>query len=397
MRFRYLFHREDTDTSPSLPNVLLFTPPCISQAHGMGMTLLRIFADYPPEKLCNVFKVYQGEPSLRNYLWIHPEKGVAPRQAHRPLRVDAVRKELDRTGFVPDVLYAIGYDHLDMDIIVQLIRSYHLQLPTVQHFEDYYTRGKDDEMKRKLANMGLLLTEVWALNESLADEFEPVLARKIPLVNVFNCDIPTAIKTDHRPFSADFRAVMIGNVWTPDLLPELGEAWHWLGTRVNGLRPIEWYCHPAAIERIRKLNIPFEPHIRYGGFLPDDRLFATLRDADIFVVVFNREETPEKDYARYSLPSRITEPASVGLPIFFAGGTQTGAGRYITGTGIGVASTPANVDQFRADLATFVQDAHLRARCGAQARALAEREFDVQKVRQFYQERLQRLARGRRT
>ena len=119
--------------------------------------------------------------------------------------------------------------------------------------------------------------------------------------------VPAQYKTEHREFDTDFTALMVGNIWRPDLLEDLSQAWDWAGKELGELRPIEWLCHPRAVESLRGAGIDLGSHIRYIGYLPEAEFQEKLRDADMSIILLNREAHPETDYARFSLPSRISD------------------------------------------------------------------------------------------
>ena len=152
--------------------------------------------------------------------------------------------------------------------------------------------------------------------------------------------------------------------------------------------PIRWYCHPATIADLKARRIQIEPEIMYAGFVPITHFLQQLQQADLGIVLFNREVVPENDYARFSLPSRMTEMATVGLPIFCAAGPETETKRYIESKGIGVCSLLSDSQQFRLDLLNFVQDSHRRSLCGMNARQLAINEFDLASYQRWFYQKL---------
>jgi glycosyltransferase involved in cell wall biosynthesis len=399
-----------------LPNVIILTGTCVSMAHGTGSVLTRHFADYPQEKIFNIYGVQYGEPTFQKLCYVpHPPKsppaGLTRRYLKHVLRMRAreakrwltsapgyatarsIRACIDRTGFVPEVVYASVYDHHNLEILWQLLRAYQFRLPVIQHFHDYLSKGHDAEVKQKFRRLAPHLTEVWSLTSTMAEEFAPAIGRDIPLVGVFHTMLPSEYKQTHRAFDKDFSAVMLGNVWMPEVLNDLRAAWRWLGERVGGLPPIAWYGHDTSVERVEKSGVQFGPEIQYGGFLPHDELYRRLCNADIAIVPFNRQDEPESDYARFSLPSRITEFTSAGLPIFFAAGARTEPARLVDRSGIGMHTAPHDQDRLRERLLHFSQDRELRAACGARSRELAEQEYDLEKYRPFLYGTLCALAR----
>lgn len=406
---------------PKLPNIIVLTDVCISTAHGTGTTLLRHFAGYPAEKLLNIYWLTTGEPGFQNNvpvpikveqirtesiparLWRriikyiplsnHPSVQVSP-----PSRLDItmppIRPLIEQQGFKPDIIYANCFGLHGLTVLAQLIQEYEGKLPVIQHFHDYQRYTEQQQLEDLLRTLSPHLHDVWALTPALAEEMTRVISREVKIVNTFRGDVPAQYKNQHYEFSQEFRAVIMGNIWLPALAHDLCEAWQWIGEALGGIQPIQWFCHPESIAYVPKYGNGREvgPEIQYGGFFQGEALQEKLRQADISIIPFNREETPENDYARFSLPSRITETASAGLPMFVAAGSKTGTARYVTQHGIGVCAAPSNKEHFREALITFIKDQQLRAECGRRARTLAEQEFDIKKYRSWLYGKLSEFA-----
>ncbi|NJP04815.1 MAG: glycosyltransferase family 4 protein [Chloroflexaceae bacterium] len=302
----------------------------------------------------------------------------------RPVRLQHLRGYLESLGFEPDIVYSTACDYRSLETLQAILHMYDYRLPVIQHFYDYFGRGEDTATRQLLQQLSPSLTRVWSINQSMAEAFAPLIGTEIPVVGVFHCDVPASYKKHHRDLSADFTAVMLGNIWMPETFFDLQAAWRWLGDQIEGIRPITWYGHERSFQRIQKNQRPIDSSvIQYAGFLPANELEERLREADLAMVLFNREHEPESDYARFALPSRITELASAGLPVFFAAGDNTEPARLAKRAGIGVSAAPADPEHFRQTLLAFAGDTAHRAACGARSRQLAEQEYDISKYRPF--------------
>ena len=389
-----------------LPKVLVLTEDCISVAHGTGTSLLRHFTNYPEDKLFNVCWREVGEPAFRNTYAVESLRStilmrtsiflsrfIKEPERHRfVLPQGSIRKQVEQVGFVPDIIYACCISLYGMQILSHLMADYDGEVPVLPHFLDY-VRDRRGLVEATLKMVSPSMPEVWSLTQNIADEISNVLGRKVTVVRILQCEIPPSYKSIHHEFHSAFRAVMVGNCWPPSMLRDIQEAWRWVDVQLGGIPPIQWYCHPTTMTRAKEAGIQVGVEIQYGGFFLGDAFFQKLREADIAIIPFNRERVPESDYARFSLPSRITELASVGLPMFFAAGPQTETERYVRQSGIGLCGLLSNAEQFRQSLLSFVKDKELRTQCGINARQLAVDEFDIQKYQKFLYDKLSELAR----
>ncbi|NEO46636.1 MAG: glycosyltransferase [Moorea sp. SIO4A3] len=394
--------------SSRLPNVLVLTDCCISMNHGTGTSLLRHFSAYPENLGLNVYSFQGGEPAFQQYCRIRPKllpgllmkgvvkSGISQLNGFRnQLEIlsfqKSLRNKIEQSGFIPDIIYSTCYGFRGFIMLSKLASEYGSNMPIIQHFFDYQ-RHDNEAMSTLLKQLSPAITEVWSLTETMAEEVAEQMERPVELVRIFNCDLPETYKQTHRELTPDFKAVMVGNCWIPELLLDVRNAWHYLMEKISGLKPIRWYGHPATIAKLRKNKVQIEPEIEYVGFLPTHDFFRQLQKADMAIIPFNREAIPENDYARFSLPSRITEMASVGLPIFCAAGPQTEIQRYIESKNIGVCSLPSNIEQFQNDLFCFMQNKEQRAFFGMNARKLAIDEFDIRQYQAWFYKKLTAVA-----
>lgn len=408
---------EECMDGSDLPNVVILTDGPVSPSHGTGAILMRHFANYDSQRILNVYWLnddLHGEPTFRNSLhvdvWGSREPvatrvlrrvrsllsptGFLPNGGKPPSlrRVPSIRPRIERVGFLPDIIYATCFTVHSVRMLARLISEYDASLPIVQHFFDYMPKQYEPLLEQELREIAPRLTRIWALSRSIADHVSPILGSEVKIVGIFCDDIPRQYKREHAAFGPDFTATILGNIWRPQVLNDILDAWCWAGEKLGGLPPIQWICHPRSVAEVEKLGVPLGPGIQHVGFLPRAEMYERLQKSDIAIIPFNRERYPETDYARYSLPSRITEIAAAGLPIFLAGSPHTETAQYIEEHGIGLVAVPSDRQQFRNSLVAFIKDRQLRAECGRRARALAEREFDINKYQAFLYGELRNLA-----
>jgi glycosyltransferase involved in cell wall biosynthesis len=389
----------------SLPRVLVFSEGVISRSHGTGTIFERNFGSYPPEKLSNWFFSLSEDPLLPRTLNLNPHRwptgNFSPPSTplaklwnhlfakaagrkwsvpvnHAAIR-DAVRAQAHRERF--DLVYAIVLTREGFDVLAAVLEGLGPRIPVILQIQDFFPRAHFGFWKafRRIAPR---ISETWVVAPSIARAIESHFHEKpIRVDPLFNLELPTIAKTKHREFGPDFRAVVLGNFWNPALLADLKAAWRACQQRLPGLPPVRWHCHPAGLERVRAAGFVPGPEVEPGPFLSGDGLFTMLRDADLALIPFSREAEATTDYERYSLPSRITELAAIGLPIFCLTGRLTPLCDYVTKHGIGRCAPAGDTGRTADALSELIRDTAARARLGSAARAHAETHFPLQPFR----------------
>ncbi len=367
------------------PKAIVFTEENINSSQGTGIALLRHFKHYPQENLLNIFRMNFKEGGIAFKNALHLSKS-------NPVR--DILQWLDAHSFRPNIMYSTFYSIEGFRLINKLMCVTHLKLPVIQHFFDYFEEDKS-LIESEIRELSPFFSEVWALNPTIAGCISKVLGREIPTVKIFHYEISdNNYKHEHQEFGPEFKSVMLGNIWLAPLLDDIRKAWNWIGKSIGNISPIHWYCHPGRIKFLESRGFKIGNEIAYQGFVPEDELQVRLKNADMAIIPFNREKFPENNYARYSIPSRITEIANAGLPMFFAAGPNTDVWDFVENTGIGICSPPVDEIIFRESLLAFIKDRDLREKCGVCARKLAEREFDINKYRDFLYGKLMEIAKN---
>lgn len=378
----------------SHPNILILTTGCLSLAHGTGARLLNQFADYPPERLWNVFAGPQGEPALAQHLWVRKyptgwrselrrwrRKLLQIHPRNRGMDVRETRHHLNRNKWHPDLIYATCLCLDDLEILYSILQQYQFTIPVVQHFLDWHP--DDARVVPLVQKLNPYLHHVWALTEAMQKDISQILGRSVPVVSIFHCDIPTVYKQYHPPYDGNFRAVIIGNCGYTEILDDLAQAWRILRDEFPELQPIHWYAHPRSFQCLEEREYPLPPEIQYRGFIPETELMAKLSSYDLALIPFNRSDTPESFYARYSSPSRMTELASVGLPLCLLAGEGTTAAQYVQKNGLGIVVNPSDHQGLTTTLKQLLKHQELRRELGQKSRRFAESNFNVVTHRQF--------------
>jgi len=124
-----------------------------------------------------------------------------------------------------------------------------------------------------------------------------------------------------------------------------------------------------------------------------DEIWTTLAAADLALVPFSRGDEPASDYERYSMPSRLTELAAAGVPVFGLTGPATPLAEYLAEKRIGLFAPAAATAIVGPALHDLILDIDKRAELGRLGRALAEKEYALGPFQDELYGRLTGLAR----
>ncbi len=350
-----------------LPRLLVLTYETFNSTHGTGVLLQRYFADWPVERLFSVCHTATGTPWLPNSLVLAPGASPAERGA-------LLADELKTRGFQPDLVYATAFNENDLDLLEAVLAALPPGIPVVQHFMDYMPHDQDvfDTRFRRLADR---VGEVWALTEGMAGALQRRLARPVHVVTALHQEPPPAWKQSHPSDAGRCRALMLGNLWQPWMLPVVRGLWRRLQARLPGLAPIDWYVHPARVQSLLESGYELGDEVVWRGFYTGRALQERLQAADLALLPFNKDAEARDGYTRYSLPSRLTELCGAGLPIFAIASPDTEPARFLAAHGCGEVGVGVEIDALAGRLHAFLQDRDRRIRCGGKARRVAEGEF----------------------
>lgn len=367
-----------------LPRVLILSHETLNDSHGTGVLLKRYFQEFPANHLFAVAARQSGRPWLPQSLHV-TETGAAA--------IAALRAGLGSTGFRPDLVFATALHEIDVALLRDVLTVAPPGTPVVQHFMDFVPHN-EAMFLRQIDELMPRLTEVWALTEALQALLAAKLGGKIELVTGLLQRLTDSVRTDHRCFTPDFRIAMVGNFYNPPVVAFMREVWRRCRNRLPGLAPVEWYVSPSRVQDLLDAGVDPGLDFVWRGFFRGTRLLRKLADADLGLLALNHEPEAPSNYLRYSLPSRVTEFACAGVPLFALASRDTPLATFIQRHGIGRAASGADIDRVADDLLEFVQDREGRARAGAAGRALAEREFRIERFRDWFNGRMLQLARA---
>ncbi|HWA85396.1 MAG TPA: hypothetical protein VG710_04175 [Opitutus sp.] len=392
------------------PRLLVFSEGALSRSHGTGAIFARNFSAYPREQLANWFVGGADDPlfpdalNLSPFRW--PRSPFSPpttliaklwnRCGLRPpwsvVNLAALRDAARAQAFGPDLVYAIVHSREGIDALRGVRAGLPGHVRTVLQIQDYFPHGSFG-FYRALRRLAPHITEVWGVSRSILADVAPHLPgvpqHFDPLCHL---DLPAEPKTQHRTFGPGFRAVVIGNFWNPALLSDLSATWRVLQARLPGLGPVSWHCHPAGLERVRASGFAAGPEVTPAPFLTGDALFAALRNADLALIPFSRQDEPSSDYERFSMPSRLTELCAAGLPVFCLTGRGTPLHDYVSDHDLARGAPAGDATLAAKGLEELILDPAARMRLGAAARRHAEQHFQLRPFQQWLGERFLSIA-----
>jgi glycosyltransferase involved in cell wall biosynthesis len=357
--------------------ILVLTDDSISFSHGTGAVLLKILRDQPPENLAHGYLNRISEPALEHAFQIDADAEAT----NGPAAVKCFWKKFKAINFKPDLIYANFYGLRGIRILHAITIHITDLPPIIQHFHDLRL-DTSGELLSLLNSMQKWLARIWALTPHMASFIEAHITRPVDVFITFCAPLPAKIRTHHRPLGPDFRAVMLGNIWLPRVVGDLRRAWKNITCTTPGLGPIKWFSHPFALKNIMQNGQVPGNEIRHMGFAPD--LEDVLSEADLAIVPFNRKSPPENDYARFSLPSRLSELTMAGLPIFALACPDTTVWNFVHDNRIGKCACPMNPVRLEETLLQFMQGRGSREIYGHNAFIMASTEFDIKKLTRKY-------------
>lgn len=390
--------------------VLVISDSCISSAHGTGTLLLRHFSRYPSNKLANAYYREQGVPAWpaslrfevrhggRSFLGLALNfaarlynsavlrLGLKRWSYHRPFVILPHPREIFGDESNPEVIYSVVHSEAGLALTSELCKCMPSTVPLLQYFLDYQIApglGRERYLRKVLARAD----EIWALTEKIAEAVSPIAAsygKSIRVQPGFHMELPSRWKENHRETGqGGFRCLISGNFWQSQMAGVVKRVWRKVQDASPGLAPIEWYCHAESVKRTLEAVGSLEPEIHAVGFFAGEDLLERLTDADLAIVPFNVHRKPESDYARYSLPSRLTELLALGVPVFCIAGDETPLAAYVTRHDVGVVCDAEDECRLVQRLVAFVHDRDARMQTGLRARRFAEVEFALEPFQRF--------------
>jgi hypothetical protein len=305
---------------------LIVTHAEVCRRHGVGSLLMTIFAREPATIVLYSRSFFDGECAGTVALHLeHPDddSGEAEERLVAALR----EHEIERIFCVP---------HLPDDAVSGIAAAKLTGAPLVTYVMDdqnlFFDGIPDHLLSTLIARSSLCL----AISEILRSGYQEKFGRPfwiLPPVNEQRLFAPPGFTG---PENKPPRGVIIGNIWSPQVLERLQQVVHTCGLRVD------WYGNAGR---------PFvqvdEAELAANGItlhpnLTDDALVQELRGFDYGIMPSGTlNERLDQDWLfRGSLPSRLIYMlTTANLPLIVLGDPRTAAGQFVSQFGLGV-TTP---------------------------------------------------------
>jgi hypothetical protein len=312
---------------------LVITHAEICDRHGTGALLSKIFER--DEALLvfysqNYFE-HRSLGAVTHYL-PQPESDceVIERKVRALLDDHQVRRIFCVPFFPDDALSAIAAQKLTGAPLVTYIMD----------DQNLFAQGIADSLMKQLLERSSMR---FAISEPLRAGYEQKFRNPIWIIPPVNCKRFFAPPDFRAPNNEPPRGVIIGNVWSPEILQQLREL-----IKVSGLT-VEWYGNAGKpFIQVDPTELADEGIILRGN-VAEDPFVRELRQFDYAIMPSGTlNGTLEHDWLfRASLPSRLIYMLTTAhLPVVVLGGLETAAAQFVTKLELGVTS-PYRSSEFR--------------------------------------------------
>lgn len=377
--------------------ILVITDQAIGPSHGTGALLVRYFKDVPSVTIFNACAQISAEADLKSTVVVPDpsEKYRAALKNLSRLKFIAARRAVSKTfyesllaeirAFDPDLIWIIVCSRRGIRVARQVMDLF----PRVPCYSSFWDLIQLEQLDQPAAKADLMhLSDrskiLDAISEPLADELTRRIGRSVGVEDFFCADrihTPTQIPTQARRWEpGQANLVMVGNVWLRDAFATLQEVVQLARRMRPEMGDIVWYCHSASLHRLGLSESKMPAGFTYGG--PGVGLSSKLGPGDLCLVPLHGPRTHSEGYSRFSLPSKVTELFSSGVPVFSISGPTMAFARYLEGTGTGVSVSPDSISGAAGVLVQLLADSDKRDRMGQRARDYAQEHFEIDAFRE---------------
>ena len=422
------------------PRVLIVNGEPITRASATGITGGNLFADWPPDRLAQVFTAplpvsiqsafqYQLRPLQRRGLSFLHTEAVAPRKADSPVKGGSgnpqkaghtkllgflrptLRKWLDLlpyelpdhveraiVDFCPDVVYTfLGNTQIS---ILALHCASLCNVPVLPHFMDDWLStiyaGRPDlfiQQRILLRAVGRVIAAAplgMAISSLMAEEYSSRYG--ISFYSFMNC-VSVPDQAEPEPgFNPQVgpRLVYVGGLhldrWRS--LKEIGEALACVNS--EGI-PGKLYVHAPAKDIAKFKDRLTGPSVEIVGPLPQHGVPDVLKGGHVMVHVESFEKSL-RQYTRLSMSTKIPQYMAAGRPLLCYGPGEVASLRFVADNECGLVIGSQDRAKLVAALRRIVQDAGLRNRLGTNARTTARQNFGAEDVRARFRDLIAQAA-----
>jgi FkbM family methyltransferase len=311
----------------------------ISNAHGTGILIKRLFGDTPSVVTIRSYSNFDGKDEMGFVnIWLG-NKMLSDQQLYRLFSFLLAGQRVRAVICIP-------YDDLDLRTGLRLaeVLSAPFVLYTMDDNNVIGRRISDYTMGRAVSFATLRLVISTEMRQAYEAKFRTKFFVLPPLVP------PELLREEVLPDSVTRqRGVIVGNIWRQSCLDEI------LRTTDDCGIELDWICNtskPAWLRFDRKEIA--ERGIHFVNPLPESQLVDRIRNSPFCLLpsAIRNEDSSTLAIARLSLPSRVVlVVAACQTPIIIVGDNTTAAARFVLRFGVGVVAR-YQPDELRQAVAT---------------------------------------------
>jgi hypothetical protein len=382
----------------NLPKILLVTEAPINMIHGTGVQLARTFATYERSRLLHVTPEGWGGSPFESASVKFRQHGLFAKLIFRAqnilcrtflgsalstARFDISSVEESVKRFNPDLILGVVYTNSGlrlMENVLELTRGKRaiLWFLDLQLMPD--RGGRLPDLQKILPD----LSEIWVLSPIMMEWLKASIGhwpeRLQMRVRPHWCtSVSERYRRVHKPFSTDFRCIILGNIWDPRMVTVVRQLWRECQSKLSGLAPVQWVCHEAGVQRVLSQGVELGSEIEWTGGVSEDSVHDIAINADLAIIPVGTDA--RDDYARFSVPSKMGDLAAVGVPVVIFAGSRTATARYVAEYPVGELLTELGRELWPTRLCEIITNAAERSKLSVLARSYAERHLGQNKVR----------------
>ncbi len=295
----------------------------ISKLHGTGVLVKRMFPEGERMVTLRSSTIYGGVVELPGEHIVLKGSGLTIEQ-----RADVLGKLLKRFRIRRILCVPFAKEDFENALAAQRLSGAPLCTYVMDDQTIHVPRVPAELARQTLMASSLRLAISAEMRDAYEARFGLSMGVMPPLVDSLAPQVPNHWK----PTSSAPRAVLVGNIWSPQQFEQLRGL-----VRASGLK-LDWFGNadvpwlPAKKDELKREGI----HCR--GFIPESELAAQLAKYPFVVVPSGMLDGTEKNewLTRLSLPSRMVFILTQSFtPMLVLGHPDTAAARFVTNLGVG--------------------------------------------------------------
>ena len=325
-----------------LPKLLLLTMFGVNNSHGLGVHVTRLveFLGYPHSHLLNVCCYSEAYANAIQYIEVRPGEVTSPAFERK---MELVTEWADESEVY---LWSFAVEKEDSDLLRAVSNYFSGRITQKrQHFYDWLPSTGQ-------LNLGIFKENLLCFG-GVMSSYMPDLTEHVRTVMNLPCETytnslffpaeRTANASQNSPPPNELRIVLIGNIWAKEA-PD-GVTWYEALDRAlyeqihrDERISVTWYADPVRVQKtLEAANFYHAKCLIWRGFLPS--LGEELTTFDLGLIPHSPEKEMVTNYTAYSVPSRILDYVSSGLPTLAITPRNSGLHKKILAEDLGYSLT----------------------------------------------------------